>query len=167
MNKIVERRKLKKGEKIPLMYDECAKIMFANPNRIGPLTLLLSRILEVRYEDLEGRIELIPNNEPNKRVGKKKSERDILVRVMTDNTRIILEVNVRGDYDTILNRNLLYLSKLYGSELDSWDSYDKINNIFLINFNTFYIDNTHKKLFDYYYFRKYFNGKTKDFKHKY
>ena len=48
--------KLPKDEKIPLMFDECMKIMFANPDRLEPLTLLLSRILEIKYEDLVGHI---------------------------------------------------------------------------------------------------------------
>ena len=61
--------KLKKGEKIPLCYDECFKIMFANPNRMEPLTLLLSKILKVEYEELEGKIELYPLILPNETIG--------------------------------------------------------------------------------------------------
>ena len=54
MIKIAEKIKvLKEGEKIPLCYDECFKIMFENPKRLEPLTLLLSKILDVEYEALE------------------------------------------------------------------------------------------------------------------
>lgn len=137
------------------MYDECIKIMFANPNKLEPLTLLLSRILEVRYEDLEGRITLETPFIPNKQLAKKKTERDIVVKIMSDKRmRVVIEVNVRNSgYDIILNRNLYYLDEVYTSSLENGENYNQLDWTLLINFNTFYSDNSHKKIFDYYYFR--------------
>jgi len=40
-------------------------------------------------------------------------------------------------------------NKIY--ELKEGESYNNIEGIFLINLNTFYTDNIHKKIFDYYY----------------
>ena len=83
----------------------------------------------------------------------KKTERDIVVRLISDkNQRIVIEVNVKPrKYNTVINRNLYYLNEVFTSGLDEGDGYNNIENTFLINFNTFYTDNIHKKIFDYYY----------------
>ena len=145
--------KLKKGEKIPLMFDGCMKIMFGNNDRLEPLTLLLSRILEVPYEDLDGRIEVISSKVSHKHLVEKKTDRDIVVKLISDkNQRIVIEVNVKPrKYNTVINRNLYYLNEVFTSGLEEGESYNNIENTFLINFNTFYTDNIHKKIFDYYY----------------
>ena len=145
--------KLKKGEKIPLMFDGCMKIMFGNNDRLEPLTLLLSRILEIPYEKLEGRIEVVSSKVSNKHLVEKKTDRDIVVRLISDkNQRIIIEVNVKPrKYDTVINKNIYYLNEVFTSGLNESESYNNIENTFLINFNTFYTDNIHKKIFDYYY----------------
>ena len=146
---------LKKGEKIPLMYDECAKIMFSNPNRMEPITLLVSKILNVDYKDIESKIELLPTRQDNVRINKKKTECDIVVRVDFNKTRkgLIIEINVKDKfYETIINRNIFYMNRLFGNELEESDSYKNIRDLFLINFNTFFTDNINKNIFDYYYF---------------
>ena len=154
-NMLAKKRNLKKGEKIPLMYDECYKIMFANEEKLEPLTVLLSRILQVKYEDIEGRITLAPLSIPNKTIGEKKLERDIVVYIRSeDRTKIILEVNVKERfYQTVIDRNLYYMGGISGRVLLESDSYEKIEPTFLINFNTFYVDKTNKHIFDNYYFR--------------
>ena len=146
---------LKEGEKVPLMYDECMKIMFGNNDRLEPLTLLLSCVLEVRYENLVGHIEVVPNTLPNKELGKKKTERDIVVRLESvEKQKIMIEVNLSKKwYETILNRNIFYMNEVFTSGLEESETYDKIWTTFLINLNTFYTDKEHKKIFDTYYFR--------------
>ena len=156
MTKLNDKKKyLKKGEKIRLCYDECFKIMFANPERLEPLTLLLSKVLEVSYSDIEGKISLYPLSIPNETIGEKKTERDIVVKFNDkDEGKIIIEVNFKNHfYETIINRNLNYLSEVASKGLHESDTYDDIEPTLLINFNTFYVDNIHKKIFDYYYFR--------------
>ena len=157
MSKTAVKRKikLKPGEKVPLCFDECFKIMFANPNRLEPLTLLLYKILNVEYDELEGKIELYPLSIPNETIGKKKMERDVVVKIKENmEGKIILEVNFRDSfYETIVNRNLNYLSEVASKGLKEGDDYDKIIPTLLVNFNTFYVDNIHKKMFDYYYWK--------------
>ena len=150
-----KKRKLKPGEKIPLMYDECYKIMFCDEERLEPLTILLSRILQVRYEDLEGRISLAPLKIPNDTIGEKKPERDIVVIYRREeNNKIILEVNVKERfYQSVIDRNIYYMGRTSSKGLLESESYDHIEPTFLINFNTFYVDNIHKHVFDTYYFR--------------
>lgn len=157
MNKSLLKKKelLKPGEKIRLCYDECFKIMFGNPKQMEPLTFLLSEILELPYEEIEGRIELFPLTLPNETIGKKKMERDIVVKFNNlEKDKIILEVNFRKEfYETVINRNLNYLSEVASKGLYAGDDYDKIEPTLLVNFNTFYVDNIHKKIFDYYYWK--------------
>ena len=146
---------LKPGEKVPLCYDEGFKIMFANPKILEPLTYLLSNILEVSYQELEGKIELAPLRIPNETIGEKKMERDVLVTLKEYEVgKIILEVNFKDSFfETVINRNLNYLSEVASKGLKETDTYDEIVPTLLVNFNTFYVDNIHKKKFDYYYFR--------------
>lgn len=135
------------------MFDGCMKIMFGNNERLEPLTLLLSRILEIPYENLEGRIEVVSSKISNKYLEEKKTERDIVVRLSSfKNQKIVIEVNVRNsNFDTVINRNLFYFNEVFTSGLKESDSYNNIDSTFLINLNTFYTDNIHKKIFDYYY----------------
>ena len=57
-------------------------------------------------------------------------------------------------YDTIMNKSLYYLAEIFGTGLKESSNYDEVEPTFLICFNTFYVDNIHKKMFDEYYFRK-------------
>lgn len=150
---------LKKGEKIPLTFDEAAKIMFASSEHPEPLTLLLSRVLEEKYEDLEGRIEIIDPYVPNKHLGEKKTERDIVVKLISENdgnnySKIIIEVNfLDKKSQSVLNRNMYYFDEVFASGLRQKEKYSKIKSSLLINLNTFFVDNKNQELFDYYYFR--------------
>ena len=150
---MLKKRELKPGEKIPLYFDECVKLMFCNPDRLEPITLLLSNVLQVKYEDLEGRIELAPTKVPTGTIGRKKTERDIVVYIKNEpRDKVIIEVNIRDSYyDTIINRNIHYLNEVASHGLLEGESYDNIEPTFLINFNNFYVDGFHKKVFDYYY----------------
>ena len=148
-----KKHELKEGEKIRLCYDECFKIMFGNENRLERLTLLLSYILDVDYKDLEGRISLVPLVMPNEVIGEKKRERDVVVELIQDKGKIILEVNFKPEfYQEIIDRNLNYLSEVASKGLKSGDGYDKLVPTLLVNFNTFGI-NDNSFIFDEYMWR--------------
>ena len=137
------------------MYDECARIMFSNPNRMEPITLLVSKILNVDYQKIEVKIELLPTRQNNVRVNKKKTKCDIVVKVDFDKTRcgLIIEINVKDRfYETIINKNIFYMNRLFGNDLNESDTYKNISDLYLINFNTFFTDNINKNICDYYYF---------------
>ena len=108
-----KKRNLKPGEIIKLAYDQAFKIMYGSSDHIEILTMLLSKILEVDYNDLVGKITLLPLNVQNKTIGEKKSERDVVVSVKTDkNYRIVLEVNVKKEfYESVINRYTFDISK--------------------------------------------------------
>ena len=149
-----KRTKLAPGEKIPLSFDEAARIMFTNPNRMEPLNFLVSLVLDIPYSDVDGNITLLPPRQDNMQIGKKKTECDIIVTLNTEEEHIglIIEIN-RGSkiHKTIMNRNIFYMNRLFTSGLKESEDYGLINDVFLINFNTFYVDNINKEIFDYYY----------------
>ena len=142
---VKRKRRLKSGEKVPLMYDECIKIMFANPNHLEPLILLLSKVLRVDYEELVDKVELAPTTLPNNIIGAKKTDRDIVVYINKYvRDKIIIEVNMRKEYfETITNKSLYYMFETSGTGLNENDTYDKVEPTFLICFNTFFVDNIH------------------------
>ena len=120
MSKLLEKKnKLKEGEIIQQCYDEAFKIMYGNSEHIEILTMLLSKIFKVDYELLEGKVELLPLKEPSKKIGEKKSERDVVVSIKHDDVyNIVLEVNVKdGFYQSIIDRNLYYTFQTAGHTL--------------------------------------------------
>ena len=153
-NMITKKRNLKQGEIIKLCYDQAFKLMYGNSNHIEILTVLLSKILEIDYNDLEGNITLLPLNVKNKTIGEKKSERDVVVSVKTDEAyRIILEVNVKKEfYESVMDRNIYYTFD-EARRLIEGEMYDDMDITFLINFNTFFINKERKKVFDEYLLR--------------
>ena len=153
-NMITKKRNLKQGEIIKLCYDQAFKLMYGNSNHIEILTVLLSKILEIDYNDLEGNITLLPLNVKNKTIGEKKSERDVVVSVKTDEAyRIILEVNVKKEfYESVMDRNIYYTFD-EARRLVEGEMYDDMDITFLINFNTFFINKERKKVFDEYLLR--------------
>lgn len=151
MNKTLERKKqLKEGEMIKLCYDEAFKIMYANSNHIEILTMLISKILKVDYNLLDGKSELLPLKTPNRKIGEKKCERDILVSVKHDEVyNIVLELNVRnGFYQSIIDRKLYYTFQNAGHTLIEGESYSNMPYTFLINFNTFFINRRQRNVFE-------------------
>ena len=152
--------KLGPGEKIPLSFDEAARIMFTNPNRMEPLNFLVSLVLGIPYKEVEGNIDLVNPRQNNYQIGKKKTECDIIVNFNTNTNKVglIIEINIRDSlYETIMNRNLFYMNRLFTSKLESGEDYEELEKVLLVNFNNFYADDIHKDLFDYYYLQNKYN----------
>ena len=143
---------LKDGEIIPLWLDDAFKIMFS---KIEVLTMLLGKILEVDYEKLEGRVELAPSRIPNSTVGEAKMERDLVVRIKDNpERRLIMEVNIKKKfYQSVIDRNLHYLNQVSTSGMEEGKNYSDMPMSLLINFNDFFVDEEHKKVFDSYLYR--------------
>ena len=153
-NMLNKKRNLKPGEIVSLKYDQAFKIMYGDSNHIEILTMLLSKILEVDYNELEGKITLLPLGVNNQTIGEKRSERDVVVSVKSDDDyRIILEVNVKKEfYESVIDRNLYYTFDISKKVLEG-ENYNNMDITFLINFNTFFINSERKKVFDEYLLR--------------
>ena len=176
-----EKHDRKEGEIIPLIFDECFKIMFANQAHLETLTFLISKILGMKYEKLKGNIRLEPNKFPKTERGKKEEERDLVVSVASlKDTRIMIEVNYDPDafdklgdyfldnnqgYVIKLLRDLYYAAALAGNSLDKGANYNKLKALILIEFNPYFIDKDHKEFLEEYQLRnKYGHILTEYFK---
>ncbi len=142
----------------PLMKDENFKIMF---NRKEPLTVLVSRVLELPYEDVEGKVETKPLTEPKKEKGKKKEERDLVASVsLASPTKIIIEVtydarciNNKGDYfldnredwKGKVKRNVHYLSESVTNSIEKGETFEKIVRTILVDFTPYFLDSNYKE----------------------
>jgi len=149
-----KKRSLAPGEIVKLCFDQAFKLMYGSQEHLEIITMLLSKILEIDYDDLEGKVTLLPLNVTGKTVGEKKSERDIVVSVKTDDKyRIVIEVNVKTDfYESVMDRNIYY-SMSESRRLVEGESYDNMDITFLVNFNTFFINKDRKKVLDEYLLR--------------
>ena len=156
MGKILKKKEnLKEGEIIPLHFDSAFHIMYANEKHLETLTVLLSRVLKIEYRKLEGNVSLRPRKTPGAMVDEKECEKDVVVSVKTDKDyRIILEVNIKGGlYDSIIERNMYYMYQEGGHTLKQGMEYNKMPYTVLINFNTFFVNNEYKEVFEEFSYR--------------
>ena len=140
-----------KGEIMLQSYDEAFKIMYGNPENIEVTTLLVSKLLNIDYKELEGNVEILLPKTPNELIGEKLSERDVVVKVDTTNKyKLVIEVNVREKaYRNILDRNLYYLSEVFSKGLKQKSNYEELVSTYLINLNTFVVSKESKVIDEY------------------
>ena len=144
-----------------LMLDENFKIMF---NQKVPLTVLVSRILGIEYEKVEGKVKIEPLTITKKERGKKKEERDLVASVSIESpAKLIIEVtydaasvNAKGDYiydkrqDWIskVKRNFHYLIETITNSIEKKEPYDKIVRTILVDFTPYYLDGKYKEVIE-------------------
>ena len=144
-----------------LMLDENFKIMF---NQKVPLTVLVSRILGIEYEEVEGKVKIEPLTITKKERGKKKEERDLVASVSIESpAKLIIEVtydaasvNAKGDYflenrqDWIskVKRNFHYLIETITNSIEKKEPYDKIVRTILVDFTPYYLDGKYKEVIE-------------------
>ena len=156
--KVSRMQKLKNSQKpeeiIRVSFDEAFCIMFGSPDHLSILTSLLSKILQVKYEELDGKITLIPRSVPNETTGEYLTERDVVVKIDTnEKKKVLLEVNIRSSfYNSVINRNIHYLEEEAVSGIPQNISYEDLPIVILVNFNNFSIHNN-GKIFDEYLYR--------------
>ena len=162
------RKARKNGEILPLTTDDCFKIMFANQAHLETLTFLISKVLNLKYDMLKGNIRLEPTKVTKTEIGKKQEERDLVVYVKPIETKLIIEVTYdkelldhlgeyflenRDDYIIKILRDLYYASAVHGNSLGKGEGYDKLNALFLLEFNPYFIDKDHKEFYEEYQLR--------------
>lgn len=136
-----------KGEQVPLYYDEAFKIMFANDEHLEVLTALLSKILDVDYQLLEGRVSLKPLKFQGREIGEKKCEKDVFVEVRHNGVHnVLLEVNIsKKFYQATIDRNLYYTFQTVGHQLRENEDYKDIPYTILVNFNTVFTNKNYRE----------------------
>ena len=164
--KIKEARE--KGTIMPIISDNCFKVMFANQAHLETLTFLISKVLGMEYEKLKGNIRLEPLKVTRQEIGKKEEERDLVVYVEPIESKLIIEITYdrehlehlgeyflenRDDYIIKILRDIYYAAGVHGNSLGKGEGYDKLKALILIEFNPYFIDKDHKDFIEEYQLR--------------
>ena len=147
------KKKLREGEIIPLTFDHAFKLMWGNENHPEVTALLISKLLNIPYKEVEGKIRFTNSKNQNLSVGDKQSDKDVTFVVdTTEPYKISLEMNFSPNaliHNNIIERNLYYLSNFFGTGLGQ-RSYRDLKTTIQFNFNMDFIDKENKKLIDIY-----------------
>ena len=151
-----KKKKLREGEIIPGTYDQAFKLMWGNEDHPEVTALLISKLLNIPYEEVEGKIRFTNTKNQNLSVGDKQSDKDVTFIVDTSEPyKISLEMNFSPSaliHNSLIERNLYYLSNYFGTGLGQ-NTNKKLKTTIQFNFNMDFIDKKHKKLIDVYTFR--------------
>lgn len=153
---------MNKTKLIPISCDMVFKKMWGDPDNINRLSALLSIILDIPYEKLKDRVEII---DADKRITTKDEKRqrfDILAKVKLSLLgKVNLEMNI-GFEQTDIDRNTSYISHIFSSNIRSGENYADMQPAFQINFNDYDICEQNSEIIDKYYFmNKYLHILTK------
>lgn len=155
MNEILDRKEnLEEGEIIKLCY--AFKTMYANDEHLEPLTVLLSKILEIAYDKLEGNVVLLPPETTIKMLDEEKSEKDVYVSIETNEKHYgnILEVSIRRDkFQDAYERDIYYFNKGISNSAMEKMGNDEQREIVLVRFNNFFVNKDHREAFEDFYLR--------------
>jgi len=137
---------------VPIAYDDIFKVVFGSEENADITAYLVSLLLKIPYERVKGRIVFKSTRQNKIRQKEKNSEKDIVFLVDTSEPlKINLEMN---RYDTlenaIIDRNVYYLSNLFGSGLKVKNEYKDIKTTIQFNFNLDYVDKLGEELIDEY-----------------
>ncbi len=140
---------------VPLISDFCFKEVFGNEKYQEPLILLMSILLDIPCEELEEHVLFLPKEPKDKRIESKKGDKDIVFKLdLSEPYKINLEANKNPNVkDSVLIRNLYWLTNLFGSELKIKENYKNIKATIQFNFNTYFVDTLHKDLVEEYLMR--------------
>jgi len=151
-----KKRKLREGEMLPLTFDPCFKLMWGNEDHPEVTALLISKLLDIPYDEVNGKIRFTNTKNQNLSVGDKQSDKDVTFLVDTSEPyKISLEMNFSPSaliHNSLIERNLYYLSNYFGTGLGQ-NNYKELKTTIQFNFNMDFIDKEHKKLIDTYMYR--------------
>ena len=133
--KLIKSKDLKKEDKLPIYSDVMFHTMFNNTNRIKYVCKFLSYFFDdTSYEDLLEKIVLLKDEEDRSNIESKARRVDLLLQV--GNVKVNLEVNNCPTKD-IMERNLEYISKVYGEGSKSGEKKERHHYCIQFNLNNF------------------------------
>ena len=136
---------------VPIKCDKAFKKMFGDRSGISRLEGLLSIYLDIPYNELKGNVEIKKKKKRVNQEKEKKQSYDILAKIIFNvDNKINLEMNVKN-YKGLIDRNIAYISHIFGSQMKTSENYSKVDKVIQINFNTFYVDEENLKIIDKYY----------------
>ena len=157
MKKRKSRDELERDPKliVPIAADDIFKVVFGTEENADITAYLVSLLLKIPYERVKGKIIFKDAKNYKHRTKEKKSEKDIVFLVDTSvPLKLNLEMNYKDSLEPeIIERNVYYLSNLFGSGLKTKNEYKNIVTTIQYNFNLDYVDKLGEELIDEYVYR--------------
>lgn len=136
---------LKPGEIIPLTDDDMFTEVFNNEENICILEEFISTYFNYPLDIIRGNLKIMPRKIGKARAKEKSKEVDLLLKYNNKNYNIEMST---GWNQSIIDRNVLYLSSIHGRQLEKGDNYYKIDESIQLNLCAF--KNGNKKREKYY-----------------
>lgn len=157
MNDVKNRKELIRDPNllVPIAFDDVFKVVFGTEENSDITAYLVSLLLKIPYEKVEGKIIFKSPRQKNYKVRDKRSEKDIVFLVDTSvPLRINLEMNrIETIGKSLIDRNAYYEANLFGSGFQSQNEYKDLKMTIQYNFNLDYVDKVEEPLIDEYLFR--------------
>ena len=136
---------LKPGEIIPLTDDDMFTEVFNNKDNICILEEFISTYFNYSLDKVRGNLIILPRRLNKNRAKEKSKEVDLLLKYNNKNYNIEMST---GWNQSIIDRNVIYLSNIHGRQLDKGDNYYLIDESIQLNLCAF--KNKDKKRQKYY-----------------
>ncbi len=125
-------------EFIIMGFDPLFKKMFGDVNYTNKAAALISIVLDIPFERIKDRVEIINNEKVRVNKKNKPQEQDVLVhiRLKSEKYFVNLEANINGYNEEGINRNTGYIANTYSRQLDKKEKYKDLEPVIQINFNS-------------------------------
>ena len=120
---------------MPLGWDGLFKKIYGNENKPENIQMLLSLLLNIPYEDLEGKIEIQSNDKVLVNYNDKKQSQDVVLKVFINDgdNYINLEANIHGFSQSVIDRNVSYITYIFSKQLKNRIPYSEMKPVIQIN----------------------------------
>ena len=136
MESIIQENIRKKRLPIPLGWDGLFKKVFGNEDKPQNVEMLLSLVLNIPYEELKNKTQILNNDKILSNFDDKKQSQDIVLKVFLhdEESFVNLEANIHGFDQDIINRNLSYITYIFSKQLRRKVPYNLMEPVIQINF---------------------------------
>lgn len=122
---------------ITMGFDPLFKKMFGDTNNTNKAAALIGIFLNIPYNEVKDRVEILNNQKIKKSKNEKYQEQDVLVHVKltSGNQDVNLEANIHGYNQLLIDRNTGYVASTLSRQLDKGQGYEYLEPVLQINFN--------------------------------
>ena len=122
---------------ITMGFDPLFKKMFGDTNNTNKAAALIGIFLNIPYNEVKDRVEILNNQKIKKSKNEKYQEQDVLVHVKltSGNQYVNLEANIHGYNQLLIDRNTGYVASTLSRQLDKGQGYEYLEPVLQINFN--------------------------------
>ena len=138
MTQIIENTETnEKQEFITMGFDPLFKKMFGDMNYTNKAAAIIGIFLNIPYDEVKDRIEILNNQKIKKSKNEKYQEQDVLlhVKLTSGNQYVNLEANIHGYTQLLIDRNTGYIASTLSRQLDIGQGYEYLEPVLQINFN--------------------------------